>query len=48
LLLCSFHHLIAVHWWGWGIVLLPDGTVTATSPDRSRTLRSGSPPARAA
>src|SRR5262249_3652726 len=34
LLLCTFHHLIAVHRWGWGIILLPDGTVTATSPDR--------------
>ncbi len=40
--------LIAVHRWGWGIVLLPDGTVTATSPDRTRTLRSHSPPAHAA
>src|SRR5215472_11840782 len=29
LLLCTFHHLIAVHRWGWAIVLLPDGTVTA-------------------
>jgi Domain of unknown function (DUF222)/HNH endonuclease len=48
LLLCSFHHLIAVHRWGWGIVLLPDGTVIATSPDRSRTLRSHGPPSRAA
>jgi hypothetical protein len=48
LLLCTFHHLIAVHRWGWGIVLLPDGTVTATSPDGRRILRSHSPPARAA
>jgi len=48
LLLCSFHHLIAVHRWGWGIVLLPDGTVTATSPDRTRTLRSHGPPSQAA
>ncbi len=48
LLLCVFHHLIAVHRWGWGIVLLPDGTVTATSPDRSRTLHSHGPPSRAA
>ena len=48
LLLCSFHHLIAVHRWGWGIVLLPDGTVTATSPDRTRTLRSHGPPRQAA
>jgi hypothetical protein len=48
LLLCTFHHLIAVHRWGWGIVLLPDGTVTATSPDRTRTLHSHGPPAHAA
>jgi hypothetical protein len=48
LLLCVFHHLIAVHRWGWGIVLLPDGTVTATSPDRRRTLHSHGPPSRAA
>ncbi len=48
LLLCTFHHLIAVHRWGWGIVLLPDGTVTATSPDGTRTLHSHGPPAHAA
>jgi hypothetical protein len=48
LLLCSFHHLIAVHRWGWGIVLLPDGTVTATNPERTRTLRSHGPPSQAA
>jgi Domain of unknown function (DUF222) len=48
LTLCTFHHLIAVHRWGWGITLLPDGTVTATSPDRSRTLHSHGPPAHAA
>jgi hypothetical protein len=48
LLLCSFHHLIAVHRWGWKIALNPDGTVTATSPDASRVLHSHSPPAEAA
>jgi hypothetical protein len=49
LALCSFHHLIAIHRWGWGIALHPDGTVTATSPDASRTLHShGPPPAKAA
>jgi len=48
LLLCTFHHLIAVHRWGWGIVLLPDGTVTATSPIDGRTLHSHSPPSQAA
>jgi hypothetical protein len=49
ILLCTFHHLIAVHRWGWAIALLPDGTVTVTSPDRTRTLHShGPPPAHAA
>jgi hypothetical protein len=48
LLLCTFHHLIAVHRWGWSIVLLPDAAVTATSPDGSRTLHSHGPPAHAA
>jgi Domain of unknown function (DUF222)/HNH endonuclease len=48
LLLCTFHHLIAVHRWGWGIMLLPDGTVTATSPIDGRTLRSHGPPSQAA
>jgi hypothetical protein len=48
LMLCAFHHLIAIHRWGWQIALNPDATVTATSPDRTRTLHSHSPPAQAA
>jgi hypothetical protein len=48
MLLCSFHHLVAVHRWGWGIVLHPDGTVTATSPDGDKTLHSHGPPPAAA
>jgi hypothetical protein len=44
ILLCPFHHLIAVHQWGWTIKLNPDGTTTATSPDSRRTLHSHSPP----
>jgi hypothetical protein len=48
LLLCTFHHLIAVHRWGWGIVLLPDGTVIATSPIDGHTLHSHGPPSQAA
>jgi hypothetical protein len=43
-LLCSFHHLIAVHRWGWALALNADGTTTATSPDGTRTLHSHSPP----
>ena len=48
LLLCAFHHLIAVHQWGWGLTLHPGGTVTAHSPDRTRTLHSHGPPSRTA
>jgi Domain of unknown function (DUF222) len=43
-LLCPFHHLTAVHRWGWQLVLNPDGTTTATSPDRQRALHSHAPP----
>ncbi len=45
-LLCSFHHLIMVHRWGWTIALNADGTTTATSP-HGRITRSHSPPAAA-
>ena len=47
LLLCSFHHLILIHRWGWTITLNTDGTTTVTSPDRRRVLHSHSPPAAA-
>jgi Domain of unknown function (DUF222)/HNH endonuclease len=43
-LLCRFHHLIAIHRWGWQITLNPDGTTTAVSPDGQRTLHSHAPP----
>jgi HNH endonuclease len=41
---CDFHHLIVVHQWGWKLVLNPDGTTTATSPDGTKILHSHSPP----
>ncbi len=47
-LLCAFHHLIVVHQWGWVLTLNADGTTTAVSPDRTRTLHSHGPPSRAA
>ncbi len=47
-LLCRFHHLIAIHQWGWTITLHPDATVTAVSPDGRRTLHGHSPPGAAA
>jgi hypothetical protein len=43
-LLCPFHHLIAVHRWGWQLTLNPDGTTTAISPDGKRVLHSHAPP----
>jgi hypothetical protein len=48
ILLCAFHHLTAIHRWGWQLTLHPDGTVTAISPDKQRILNSHGPPARAA
>jgi hypothetical protein len=45
--LCTFHHLIVIHRWGWELRLNPDGSTTATSPD-GRILHSHSPPGRAA
>jgi hypothetical protein len=46
--LCGFHRLTAIHRWGWGLRLNADGTTTATSPDRTRTLHSHGPPRQAA
>ncbi|HEU5385497.1 MAG TPA: HNH endonuclease signature motif containing protein [Streptosporangiaceae bacterium] len=46
-LLGRFHHLIAIHRWGWTLVLNPDGTTTAWNKDKTRILHSHSPPARA-
>jgi hypothetical protein len=44
-LLCWFHHHVVIHRWGWTLVLNPDGTTTAWNPDKTRVLRSHSPPA---
>jgi len=46
-LLCTFHHQIAVHRWGWTLVLNPDGTTTAWNKDRTKVLHSHGPPTRA-
>ena len=45
-LLCWFHHQIVIHRWGWTLVLNPDGTTTAWSPDKTKVLHSHSPPVR--
>jgi Domain of unknown function (DUF222) len=42
-LLCTYHHLIVIHTWGWTITTHPDATTTATSPD-GRTHHSHDPP----
>ena len=46
-LLCSFHHQVVIHRWGWTLVLNRDGTTTAWNPDRTKILQSHGPPARA-
>jgi 5-methylcytosine-specific restriction endonuclease McrA len=45
-LLCSYHHQVVIHRWGWTLVLNPDGTTTAWNPDRTKVFHSHSPPAR--
>ena len=46
-LLCTFHHQVAIHRWGWTLVLNPDGTTTAWNKDKTKVLHSHGPPARA-
>jgi Domain of unknown function (DUF222)/HNH endonuclease len=47
ILLCFYHHQVVIHRMGWTLVRNPDGTTTAWNRDRSKVLRSHSPPARA-
>src|SRR5215472_5870429 len=44
---CAFHHLIAIHRWGWTLRLNADGTITATTPE-GHILPGHGPPRRAA
>jgi hypothetical protein len=44
-LLCTFHHQVVIHRWGWTLVLNPDGTTTAWNKDRTKVLHSHGPPA---
>ncbi len=46
-LLCTFHHQVVIHRWGWTLVLNPDGTTTAWNKDKTKVLHSHGPPARA-
>jgi hypothetical protein len=43
-LLCTFHHQIAIHRQGWTLVLNPDGTTTAWNKDKTKVLHSHGPP----
>jgi Domain of unknown function (DUF222) len=43
-LLCQFHHDVCIHRRGWQIILHPDGTTEARSPDGKQILRSHAPP----
>jgi hypothetical protein len=43
-LLCTFHHQIAIHRQGWTLVLNPDGTTTAWNKDMTKVLHSHGPP----
>src|SRR5579863_5059262 len=44
ILLCSFHHQVVIHRWGWTLVLHPDGTTTAWNRDKTKVLHSHGPP----
>jgi hypothetical protein len=46
ILLCPFHHQVAIHRWGWTLVLNPDGTTTAWNKDKTKVLHSHGPPVR--
>jgi hypothetical protein len=45
-LLCWFHHQVAIHRWGWTLIVNPDGTTTAWNKDKTRVLHSHGPPVR--
>ncbi len=46
ILLRSFHHQVCIHRLGWTLILHPDGTTEARSPD-GQILRRGPPTTRA-
>jgi hypothetical protein len=45
-LFCEFHHETCIHRWGWDVILHPDGTMEARSPDGKQILRNHAPPNR--
>ena len=44
ILVCQFHHDVCIHRRGWQLILHPDGTTEARSPDGRQVLRSHAPP----
>jgi hypothetical protein len=44
-LVCQFHHDVCIHRRGWQLILHPDGTTEARSPDGRQVLHSHGPPA---
>jgi hypothetical protein len=44
-LVCQFHHDVCIHRRGWQLILHPDGTTEARSPDGKQILHSHAPPA---
>ena len=42
-LLCRFHHLIAIHQWGWTITCHPDGTPRPPHPTAALSTATGHP-----
>ena len=44
-LVCQFHHDVCIHRRGWQLILHPDGTTEARSPDGKQILYSHAPPA---
>jgi hypothetical protein len=43
-LVCQFHHDVCIHRRGWQLILHPDGTTEARSPDGRHILHSHAPP----
>jgi hypothetical protein len=43
-LACQYHHDVCIHRRGWQLILHPDGTTEARSPDGRHILRSHAPP----
>jgi hypothetical protein len=44
ILICQYHHDVCIHRRGWQLLLHPDGTTQARSPDGTQILHSHAPP----